>query len=179
MVMDFGRTNEIEDRLLSPVPIQYVALEKILNGVIQGTIAGLVVLPIGHLLMGPIPGLTFTHVGAILLVTLLGTAVFSAIGLLLGVVVEAQQIGFMFSLVIAPMLFFGCAYYPWIGLHVVPWLQYLVLINPLVYVSEGMRGALTPSIPHMSMFWSVGALTVLLVIILVIALNRFKRRAIA
>lgn len=179
MVMDFGRTNEIEDRLLAPVPVEYVALEKIVNGVFQGTIAGLVILPIARLLMGPIDGLTFAHVGTILLVTLLGTAVFSAIGLLLGVLVEAQQIGFMFSLVIAPMLFFGCAYYPWVGLHVVPWMQYLVLINPLVYVSEGMRGALTPSIPHMPLIWSIAAQLLLLAVILTAALNRFKRRAIA
>ena len=41
----------------------------------------------------------------------------------------------------APMMMFGCAYYPWSMLSAFPGLQYAVLINPLVYASEGLRGA--------------------------------------
>src|SRR5690242_13778783 len=77
MVQDFGWTKEIEDRLLAPVPIILVALEKIVAGVIQGLIAAVFVLPIARLIMGPIPGLTLVHVGAILTVTLLGAGAFS------------------------------------------------------------------------------------------------------
>ena len=55
----------------------------------------------------------------------------------------------MFSVIVAPMIMFGCAYYPWRGLDVVPVLKYAVLVNPLVYVAEGLRGALTPALPHM------------------------------
>lgn len=51
----------------------------------------------------------------------------SNFGLFLDVAITPQQIGVMFSLIITPMIFFGCAYYPWSGLAVVPWLQYLVL----------------------------------------------------
>ena len=63
----------------------------------------------------------------------------------LGTAIAPQQIGLMFSVIIAPMLFFGCAYYPWRGLDVVPVMKYVVLVNPMVYVAEGMRGALTPA----------------------------------
>src|SRR5512141_717732 len=38
MVQDFGWTNEIEDRLLAPIPIQLIAIEKIFVGTIQGVI---------------------------------------------------------------------------------------------------------------------------------------------
>ena len=57
------------------------------------------------------------------------------------------------------MMFFGCAYYPWRGLDVVPVLKYAVLINPLVYVAEGLRGVLTPAVPHMSLAVVVTVLT--------------------
>ncbi len=30
-----------------------------------------------------------------------------------------------------------------------PWLKWLVLVNPLVYMSEALRSALTPAVPHM------------------------------
>ena len=38
-----------------------------------------------------------------------------------------------------------------------PWLKIVVLVNPLVYMSEGMRVALTP-VPHMSLWAIYGAL---------------------
>jgi len=161
MVADFGWTKEIEDRLLAPVPIRLVALEKIVAGVIQGLIAAVFVLPIARLIMGPIPGLTLVHVGAILTVTLLGAGAFSGMGLLMGTGIQPQQIGLMFSVIVTPMIFFGCAYYPWQGLSAVPALKWAVLANPLVYVSEGMRGALTPQLPHMPLGLVVLALAVL------------------
>ena len=52
----------------------------------------------------------------------------------LGTAIAPQQIGLMFSVIIAPMIFFGCAYYPWRGLDAVPVMKYIVLINPMVYV---------------------------------------------
>ena len=41
-------------------------------------------------------------------------------------------------MVITPMIFFGCTYYPWSALKTFPILQKLVLINPLVYASDGL-----------------------------------------
>src|SRR5207253_3375071 len=140
MVVEFGHTKEIEDRLLAPVPNQIVAIEKIVAGTIQGIIAALFVLPVARLIMGPIAGLSFANFGIIVLMTVLGGATFSAIGLVLGTAFPPQQVGMMFSIVLAPMMMFGCAYYPWQGLRAVPVLKWAVLINPLVYVAEGLRG---------------------------------------
>lgn len=177
MMQDFGWTNEIEDRLLAPIPIPLIAIEKILVGTIQGLIAGLVVLPIARLIMGPIPGLTLSHIGETVGIAFLGSATFSAIGLFMGTAIKPQQIGFMFSLIIAPMLFFGCAYYPWRGLDVVPVLKYAVLINPLVYVAEGLRAVLTPNGPHMPLPVVVAALSGILLIVGWLGVNSFLKRA--
>jgi ABC-2 type transport system permease protein len=178
MVQDFGWTNEIEDRLLAPIPIQLIAIEKIVVGTIQGLLAGLFVLPVARLIMGPIPGFTLAHAGETVFVAMLGSATFSAIGLYMGAGIKPQQIGFMFSLIIAPMLFFGCAYYPWRGLDVVPVMKYAVLINPLVYVAEGLRGVLTPSGPHMNLLVVVAVLTGMLVVIGWLGVRSFLKRAV-
>jgi ABC-2 type transport system permease protein len=178
MVQDFGWTREIEDRLLAPIPTWVVAAEKIVAGVIQGIIAALCVLPLARIIMGPIPGLSFGHAGDVLVVMLLGATAFSALGMWLGTAIAPQQIGLMFSLIIAPMLFFGCAYYPWSGLAVVPVLKYFVLLNPLVYVAEGMRGALTPEVPHMPLPLSIGALLVITALFWTMGLRSFRKRAI-
>ena len=161
MVQDFGWTREIEDRLLAPVPTALIATEKVLAGALQGVISGLIVLPIGRLIMGPIPGLTFENTVAFISITALGALTFSAMGLVLGTAIAPQQIGLMFSIIVAPMLMFGCAYYPWRGLDPIPVMKYAVLVNPLVYVAEGIRATITPRGPHMPVLACAGALVVL------------------
>jgi ABC-2 type transport system permease protein len=178
MVQDFGWSKEIEDRLLAPIPTPLVAVEKVIVGILQGMVAALVVLPIARLIMGPIPGFTLTHFGEVLAVTIFGAATFSALGLLIGSTISPTQIGLMFSIIIAPMIFFGCTYYPWRGLDAVPWVKYAVLINPLVYVSEGMRAGLTPEVPHLSLPIVLAALIVLLAVCWTFALRSFMKRAI-
>lgn len=177
MVADFGWTREIEDRLLAPVPIGLVAFEKVVSGVLQGFVAALFVLPIARLIMGPIESLTLHDVELVLAVTLAGGAAFSTLGLVLGTAISPQQIGLMFSVIVAPMIFFGCAYYPWQGLSVVPALKYAVLVNPLVYVAEGMRGAVTPELPHMNLLAVIGALCALSLLFWWVGLRAFRRRA--
>src|ERR1019366_6409474 len=109
-----------------------------------------------------IPALSFRNAPLLLAVTILGGTAFSALGLYLGTGIAPQQIGLMFSVIVAPMIMFGCTYYPWRGLDAVPLVKYLVLINPLVYVAEGMRAALTPSIPHMPLPAIFGALVLMI-----------------
>ena len=178
LVQDFGWTKEIEDRLLAPVPTRLIAAEKIVAGVIQGFISAAFVMPIARLIMGPIAGLSLSNFPLVLLVVLLGATAFSSMGLLLGTGIEPQQIGLMFSVIIAPMIFFGCAYYPWAGLSAVPVMKYAVLVNPLVYVAEGLRGALTPSIQHMPMVASTAALVFLSVLFWTLGIRAFEKRAI-
>jgi ABC-2 type transport system permease protein len=47
------------------------------------------------------------------------------------------------------MMLFGCAYYPWSALSAIGPVQYLFLLNPLVFISEAVRKAVTPEVPHM------------------------------
>jgi len=179
MVADFGWTREIEDRLLAPVPIWVVAVEKVLAGTAPGAIAALFVLPVARLIMGPIEALSVSHLGLVVVMTLLGAFAFSAFGLLLGSGIRGEQIGLMFGLIVAPMIFFGCAYYPWQALEVARPLQIAVLVNPLVYVSEGLRGVLTPDLPHMPEGIVVIALVAISAIFLALGLRVFERRAVS
>lgn len=178
IVSDFGFTKEIEDRLLAPIPTTLVAVEKVVSGMIQSFVAAAFVLPMARLIMGPIEGLSFGHIGFLVLIILMGGAACSALGLWLGTSLQPQQIGMMMSVVFVPLIMFGCAYYPWRGLAFVPWLQYAVLINPLVYISEGLRSALTPNVPHMPLLAIVGALALLTAIFMVFGLRSFRKRAI-
>src|SRR5437899_9883183 len=52
LIGEFQFTREIEDRLLAPMNIGWLAVEKVVAGMIQALIAGSVVFPAAWLLMG-------------------------------------------------------------------------------------------------------------------------------
>jgi ABC-2 type transport system permease protein len=178
LIAEFQWTKEIEDRLLAPIENHWLAIEKVLAGMIQALIAGLVVLPLGWLLLRPIDigvhePLTFTAI------TLLVAAFSACGGLALGCSVNQQHIGLMFSMVLTPMIFFGCTYYPWSALNTFPILQKIVLINPLVYASEGLRASLVSGSPHLSMAAVLAGLLFFDILMLVVGLRQFDKKAIS
>jgi ABC-2 type transport system permease protein len=179
LITEFQFTREIEDRLLAPMEIGWLAVEKIVAGMIQALVAGLVVIPAGWLLMGSGVNLSFHQPFEFAAVCLLVAFFSAAGGLTLGCSVGQTQIGLMFSLVLAPMMMFGCAYYPWSVLKAFPVLRIAVLVNPLVYASEGLRGALAPQTPHMSMAVVLGALLLIDFVLLAAGLNRFHHKAVS
>jgi len=177
LVAEFGWTREIEDRLLAPMPTSYVAAEKVVFAVVRAMVATLVMIPIGLLVLGSIPwrwnGLPLFLAGLVL-----GSLVGAGFGLLLGTAVQPQRINIVFSLVFTPLLFTGCSQYPWPSLDRLRWFQIVTACNPMTYVSEMMRGALTPTVPHIApsicLVVSLGAIALLLTI----GVRGFYRRAI-
>lgn len=178
LIAEFQFTREIEDRLLAPIEIEWVAVEKVLAGMIQALVAGLVVLPAAWATMGQGVELRLPHPLLFVLLCLLIALVSSAIGLTLGCSVGQTHIGLMFSLVLAPMIFFGCTYYPWSALAKFPVLQKAVLINPVVYASEGLRSALVPQFPHLSLSAILGALLLFDTLFVAIGIRQFRRKAV-
>jgi len=155
-----------------------VAVEKILAGMVQALIAGLVVLPGAWLVMGKGVDLRLPHPLLFAVLCLLIAFLSSALGLTLGCSIGQTQIGLMFSIVLAPMIFFGCTYYPWSALARFPLLQKAVLVNPVVYSSEGLRSALVPQFPHLSIAVILGALAGFNLVFLAFGLRQFRRKAV-
>jgi ABC-2 type transport system permease protein len=178
LISEFQFTKEIEDRLLAPIDTGWVAVEKVVAGMIQSMVAGLVVIPSAWLVMGSGVNISFHHPVEFIAMCVLVALLSAAGGLTLGTSIGQAQVGLMFSLVIAPMIMFGCAYYPWSYLKAFPGLQYAVLVNPLVYANEGMRGALVPDLPHIPTLVTLGVLVAIDVLLLVVGLKKFNSKAI-
>ncbi|HKI00032.1 MAG TPA: ABC transporter permease [Candidatus Sulfotelmatobacter sp.] len=178
LIAEFQWTREIEDRLLAPISVGWIAIEKIIAGMLQALVAGLVVIPLAWLVLRPgveiSVGTPLTFAVIILLV-----AGFSACGgLALGCSIDQQHIGLMFSMVMTPMIFFGCTYFPWSALNKFPILQRAVLINPLVYASEGLRATLVPQFSHLPTAAVIIALLFFDVLLLVVGLRQFEKKAV-
>ena len=178
LVAEFQFTKEIEDRLLAPMEIEWLAIEKVVGGTFQALVAGLIVMPLAWLIMGSGLALGGSHVLGFLAMAVTVAFLSATLGLTLGCAVGQQQVGLMFSLVLAPMIFFGCTYYPWAALASFPILKRLVLVNPLVYASEGFRSVLVPQYPHLPGWAIAGGLLAFNTLFLSLGLRLFRRKAV-
>jgi ABC-2 type transport system permease protein len=178
LAQEFGITREIDDRVMCPLPVAAVAIEKIVFSAMQSMIAAAVVFPLAYYLPAtPV----YAHVNSwpfLILILTLASLASGALGLVIGTAVKPQQISLIFSTVVMPITFLGCVYYPWAKLDRMPWLQRGVLINPIVYMSEGLRAALTPALPHMDSGRIVAMLWFFLVLLTWLGIKGFVRRVI-
>jgi ABC-2 type transport system permease protein len=179
MIADFQFTREIEDRLLAPMEIEWVAIEKTVAGSLQALVAGGVVIPTAWLVLGSGVQISFAHPIELLVLAVLVALLAAAIGLTLGCSLGQSQIGIMFSLIVGPMIFFGCTYYPWSALAAFPTLQKIVLLNPFVYASEGFRSALAPQFPHLSGMVVFSGLLAFNAVFFWLGLRQFRKKAIS
>jgi ABC-2 type transport system permease protein len=178
LAQEFGITREIDDRVMCPLPVAAVAIEKIVFSALQSMIAAAVVFPLAYYVPAtPV----YAHVNSwpfLIVVLALASLTAGALGLVIGTSVKPAQIGLIFGTVVMPITFLGCVYYPWEMLNHIRWLQRGVLINPIVYMSEGLRAAVTPTLPHMNPLLILCMLTFFLVLLTVLGIKGFLRRVI-
>jgi ABC-2 type transport system permease protein len=177
LVQEFGYTREIEDRVLAPLPIELVALEKIVAGALQCLLAAVLVFPIAKFV--PVTPVHL-HIHWLVLLTILPLACLmaSALGLTFGTIFDPRTVPMLFGVIVIPITFLGCIYYPWSRLSAIPWLKVVSLANPLVYISEGFRAALTNQ-AHMSL-WAIYPVMISFVVLLSWrGIAGFKKRVIA
>jgi ABC-2 type transport system permease protein len=175
---EFGVTREIDDRVMCPLPITAVAIEKVCFSAIQSIFAALLIIPLAYFIPATPVQVHVANWFMLVLILLLASLVSGAMGLTIGANVKPQQIGLIFSIVVVPITFLGCVYYPWALLAKIRWLQIAVLANPIVYMSEGLRSVLTPNVPHMNYFAIIAALVVSLIALMYWGINGFLRRVI-
>ncbi len=178
LVQEFGYSKEIEDRVLAPLPTKAVGVQKIVTGGLNSLFAALLVFPIAYIVPATDVHLD-VHWLTLLTLAPLAAWVAAALGLVLGTKVAPQQVSYLFALVVLPLTFLGCIYYPWKSLEAVRWLQIAVLINPLVYMCEGFRAALTSGMPHMSLWAVYGGLLAFAVGLTWIGTDGFERRTVS
>lgn len=181
---EFGYTREIEDRVQAPCPVWLVALAKVLSGSIQGVLAALVVFPIAAVVHahGVHANLSI-HWWQTLTIIPLACVAMTSLGLVLGTKFEPRNIGLMFGFVVLPVTFLGGTYYQWTALQPVkvggfPWLQVAVLANPLIYVAEGMRAALTNA-AHMHLYVIYPVLVGFSALFLWLGIRGFNKRVLS
>ena len=177
LVIEFSFTKEIEDRLLAPLSATMVGVEKVVFASLRAVVAALLIFPLAIVVLPG--GVDFGAISYPALVVLLvaGSVAGAAVGLLLGTSVPANKINVVFAVVLTPLIFTGATFYPWQALDGLRWFQILTLANPLTYISEGMRAAMTDT-PHLGAGWVVLGLGLSTAAFLAAGLRGFLGRAV-
>lgn len=184
LMLDLAESREIDDRLLAPMPVSLVALEKILFSVVRSLVAGALIFLLARWILG-----SGYQVRTDALLPLIGIMVLyaftsAAMGLVIGAALPADKIYMLFSLVVSATMYTGCVYYTWISISSIKVFQVITLFNPLTYAAEGLRSAMVPSL-HEQAFstlpigWVLLGLGFFFLVFLVTGIRIFHRRVIS
>jgi ABC-2 type transport system permease protein len=176
---EFGITREIDDRVMCPLPVAAVAIEKIVFSALQSIVAAALVFPLAYYVPSTPVAAHVSSWPFLIAVLILASLLSGALGLTIGTSVQPKQIGLVFGVVVVPITFLGCVYYPWAALGHLRWLQIGVLVNPIVYISEGLRAALTPTMGHMPDAGILAALVFFLALLTWLGIRGFRRRVVS
>lgn len=177
--LDFGPLRRIDQALMAPLPVPLIALTRIVDGTLRGVLAACVALPIVAFVHAPgaPPALDLTR-WPFLLGTVVGASIlFAALGIVVGTAVNPGKVSNVLPFGLPVMIMLGCVYYPWAALGPLPWLQYVVLANPVVYITEATRFAIAPQLGHLPasvLLWTIG---VGLILTTAVGLTRFTIKA--
>src|SRR5437868_9235678 len=119
LVMEFSWQRTIEDRALAPVPIRVLAIQKITAGAVQSFIGAVIVFPIVLLVhaAGQAPHVQVTNWALFAVILVFASLLTSALGLLLGTIMDPRKMQMLFAVILLPATMLGCVYYPWSALH--------------------------------------------------------------
>ncbi len=176
LAIDFSWTKEIEDRLLAPLPTDLVAVEKIVYATLRALVAAVIMFPLAYIVLGSLP-LSWSDLPMLAVFLVLGSLVGLAVGLTLGTFVEPQRMQLVFALVLTPPLMTGSVQFPWPALEHLRWFQVISALNPMTYLSEGLRGQMLPDTPHIPTWICLLALGGFLTVFTVTGAVGFRLRA--
>jgi ABC-2 type transport system permease protein len=175
LMLELGWTKELNDRLLAPMSTGLLAVEKLVFAVGTGIVATVLVPPAGLLIVGSVPW-RWSSFGLLILMVVLGGMAGAGLGLLVGTIVPPQRVGVMLTIAFPVLLFTGASQYSWRSLGRVRWFQVLTAANPITYVNEGMRAALTPQVVHLPIGLCLAVLAVSIPILGLLGVTRFTKR---
>ena len=184
LVLDLGFAREIDDRLLAPLPVNLVAVEKVVFAAMRGLVAGAFIFPLAYWILGSEYQVRGDAIGTLIGIMVLTAFVGACLGLFIGTTIKPEQIGLMFSLIFTPLIFTGCTYYPWGSLDSIKWFQIITLFNPLTYAAEGLRSAMVPTLPGghalptLAMGWVLLGLSVTVIAFFFLGVKTFHRRVV-
>ena len=160
LIRELTNPATLHDRLLTPVPLWVLLTARTVSGAVQALLAAVLIFPALLLVhpAGQAPAIHVTNPALLAAIMLVGPLFCAALGLGVATWFTPRTGAMVNGLVLLPMSFLGCIYYPWSALHAIPWLQAVSLADPVTYLAEALRASLTPGVTHLPAIVTVPAL---------------------
>jgi ABC-type polysaccharide/polyol phosphate export permease len=93
------------------------------------------------------------------------------------IIEHMNQFGSVWARYIFPLWFMGGFQFSWVALHhVLPYVAYINLLNPMIYITEAMRISLLGQDGYLNFWLSLLAIAFFSVITLCVGIRNLKRR---
>ena len=178
LIADIEGDRAITFTLSFPIPSWMVFMQMGMRWAIQSFLLVLILFPIGKFFLWTTFDLATVHYGKLLLIFITANLFFGSFALWLGSMLKKMgDITHLFLRFINPLFMFGAYFYPWReALKLSDILGYGTLINPMVYVMEGMRAAALGQMGYLPYWLCLGMLWVFILACGTHATRRLKRR---
>ena len=150
LAVDLGLTRDVDDRALAPIRTVMIPLTRLMSGTAQAVGAALLVPLMIHFIAVQSPDTAGWSPGLFSVALLAGGLCMASMGLLIAGLVPTDALPAVLTVLPMPVTFLGAGYYSWASLSALPVVKILILVNPMTWVCEALRGAVTPDVPHMA-----------------------------
>lgn len=160
LVSEIEGNNVISYYVTLPIKSSLVFCAISISWAIQSAVLSLFLFPLGKLLLWNQFNFDSTSIIRLVLIFILINLFFGAFALWLASVIKRiRNVGQLWVRILSPMYMFGCYFYTWFTMFgISKYLAIISLINPLIFVFEGMRSAILGStgyIPFVISFFSL------------------------
>jgi len=178
LVADFEGDRIIDYTTTLPIPSWLVFIRFIIYFTIALSLIGILVLPVGKLLLWNSFSFARTSFWKFGIIFVLTNIFFSVLSLITASYVRSlARIDTVWMRLIYPLWFFGCFQFSWQSLYnVSPVLAYINLLNPLTYATEGTRAAILGQEGSLNFWVCIAALCAFILIGGWNAVVRLKKR---
>jgi ABC-type polysaccharide/polyol phosphate export permease len=175
---DIEGNNSISYQLSLPIPSWMIFAKRALGYAINTMATGLMILPIGKLLLWNRVNFTDFSIMKFLIIFITMNIFANTFShFLITLVHDIHSIEKAFIRIMFPMWFLGGANFPW---HVInkmsPILGKIILANPFIYMMEGIRVAVLGQENFLPFWYSITALLLFTALFGLISIKRLKKR---
>lgn len=177
-VSDLEGNREINYRLMLPMPSWMVFLSKSVYFCIIYSMLSLLMIPIGKLTLWTQFDLAQINYYKLLVGIFAQNLFYSCFVLWCASIIESMnKMGTVWARYIFPMWFMGGFQFSWVALHhVLPFVAYIDLLNPMIYCTESMRVALLGQEGYINFWICIAALVFFSVLCFALGVRILKRR---
>jgi hypothetical protein len=175
---DLEGDRAISQLLIMPIPSWAVFIYMALFWAISAALLSILLFPAGKLLLWERFDLSLISYLKLIPIFITGNLFFGAFALWLSSVISGlSSLNALWLRYVVPLWMFGTYFFSWHDAYVLnPWIGGILLLNPIVYVIEGMRSATLGPEGYLPYWVSLIALWIFIGVLTTHAIHRLKKR---